>query len=78
MHNDHDNKYNLAGRIGIELTLLIPIGVELLTLQRALADGTPEKRYYHLKTLFFLSGFCYNKGDSPVGISSVLFYFFKG
>ena len=27
MYNDHDNKYNLAGRIGIELTLLIPIGV---------------------------------------------------
>lgn len=40
MYNDHDNKYDLAGRIGIELTLLIPIGVELLTLQRALADGT--------------------------------------
>ena len=43
-----------------------------------LADGTSEKRYYHLKTLFFLSSFCYNKGDSPVGISSVLFYFLRG
>lgn len=40
MYNDHDNKYDLAGRIGIGLTLLIPIGVELLPLQPALADGT--------------------------------------
>ena len=38
MHNDHVNKNDLAGRIGIGLTLLIVIGVELLTLQRALAD----------------------------------------
>ena len=108
MHNDHVNKYDLAGRIGIGLTLLIAIGVDIAfdfgietTKQtynggylnsdlctwnwRGIADTptsfsrwTSEKRYYHLKALFFLSCFCYNKGDSPVGISSVLFYFLRG
>ena len=29
MHNDHVNKYDLAGRIGIGLTLLIAIGVDI-------------------------------------------------
>ena len=108
MYNDHVNKYDLTGRIGIGLTLLIAIGVDIAfgfgnkTTKQAynggylnsdlctwnwresaatpmcLADGTSEKRYYHLKALFFLSSFCYNKGDSPVGISSVLFYFLRG
>lgn len=29
MYNDHVNKYDLAGRIGIGLTLLIAIGVDI-------------------------------------------------
>ena len=29
MHNDHVNKYDLAGHIGIGLTLLIAIGVDI-------------------------------------------------
>ena len=106
MYNDHVNKNDPTRLIGIGLTLLIAIGVDIAfgieTTKQAynggylnsdlstcnwrgsaetptcLADGTSKKRYYHLKALFFLSGFCYNKGDSPVGISSVLFYFLRG